>query len=237
MEPGRESDARRLMREANTRRLITEANTHRLPTEANARRLMPVARRRGPEFGISKAALLILDMQKYFLDAGSHAFVPDSAAIVGNLAGLARRFGAAGRPVIMTRHSNTEADAGMMGRWWDDLVEPGSPGAELEPLLEGLSTAIVDKAQYDAFHGTSLEAILRDSGSEQVVVTGVMTHLCVESTARAAFIRGFAVFLPADCTATYNREYHAATLLNLAHGAAAIVTFSELMEAAGVDPG
>lgn len=198
--------------------------------EENARRLIPGAAPRGPEFDISNAALLILDMQAYFLGEDSHAFVPDAPAIVSGLAGLARRFGAAGRPVIMTRHSNTAEDAGMMREWWNDILEPGSPGAALEPVLEELSTAVVAKTQYDAFYGTDLEDILRSSGSEQVVVTGVMTHLCVETTARSAFVRGFAVFLPADGTATYNREYHAASLLNLSHGAAAITTCSRLME-------
>jgi isochorismate hydrolase len=198
--------------------------------EANAGRLIPEAARRGPEFDISKAALLILDMQAYFLDGKSHAFVPDAPAIVSGLAGLARRFGAAGRPVISTRHSNTAGDAGMMEVWWGDLLEPGSPEAALEPILEELSTDIVAKTQYDAFYKTDLERIIRATGTEQLAVTGVMTHLCVETTARAAFVRGFAVFIPADGTAAYNREYHASTLLNLSHGAAAITTCSGLIE-------
>ncbi len=198
--------------------------------EENARRLIPGAAPRGPEFDISNAALLILDMQAYFLGEDSHAFVPDAPAIVSGLAGLARRFGAIGRPVIVTRHSNTAEDVGMMREWWNDILEPGTPGTALEPVLEELSTAVVAKTQYDAFYGTDLEDILRSSGSEQVVVTGVMTHLCVETTARSAFVMGFAVFLPADGTATYNREYHSASLLNLSHGTAAITTCSRLME-------
>ena len=198
--------------------------------EENARGLIPEGTLRGPAFDISRAALLIFDMQAFFLDEDSHAFVPDAPAIVSGLADLARRFGAAGRPVIMTRHANTDGNAGMMKEWWLDLLESGTPGTALEPVLEGLSTVVVDKAQYDAFYGTGLEKILRDSGTEQVVATGVMTHLCVEATARSAFVRGFAVFLPADGTATYNREYHAASLLNLSHGTAAITTCSRLME-------
>ena len=198
--------------------------------EENARGLIPEGTLRGPAFDISRAALLIFDMQAFFLDEDSHAFVPDAPAIVTGLAGLARRFGAAGRPVIMTRHANTDGNAGMMKEWWLDLLEPGTPGTVLEPTLEDLSTVVVDKAQYDAFYETGLERILRDSGTEQVVATGVMTHLCVEATARSAFVRGFAVFLPADGTATYNREYHAASLLNLSHGTAAITTCSRLME-------
>ena len=198
--------------------------------EENARGLIPEAEGRGPAFDISRAALLILDMQAYFLDKGSHAFVPDAPAIVSRLAGLARRFGAAGRPIIMTKHSNSPEDAGMMGEWWGNLLEPGSPEAALEPVLEDLSTAVVGKARYDAFHGTDLEHILRTSGSEQAVITGVMTHLCVEMTARSAFVRDFAVFVPADGTATYNRDFHAASLLTLSHGTAAITLCSRLME-------
>lgn len=198
--------------------------------EENARSLIPVAAERGPAFDMARAALLILDMQAYFLDESSHAFVPDAPAIVSRLAGLARRFGAAGRPIIMTRHSNTAGEAGMMGEWWGNLLEPGTPEAALEPILEDLSPVIVAKTRYDAFHGTDLEKILRDSGSEQVVVTGVMTHLCVETTARSAFVRDFAVFVPADGTATYNRDFHAASLLNLSHGTAAITLCSRLME-------
>ena len=197
--------------------------------EENARRLIPEATARGPEFDISRAALLILDMQALFLDEESHAIVPDAPAIVPALCDLARKFREAGRPVLMTRHSNTTEDSGMMGVWWDDLLESGDPGTALEPTLEDLSTAVVAKAQYDAFYNTDLEKHLRDSGTEQVVVTGVMTHLCVETTARAAFVRGFAVFVPADGTATYNREYHAASLLNLSHGAAAVNTCSSLI--------
>jgi len=201
--------------------------------EENAVRLIPEPHRqgpgrRGPVFDISRAALLILDMQSYFLTGESHAFVPDAPSIVSKLAGLARRFGAAGRPIIMTRHSNTPDNAGMMKEWWDHLLEPGSPEAELEPILEDLSTDIVAKAQYDAFWETELEDLLRSSETEQVVVTGVMTHLCVEATARSAFVRGFAVFVPADGTATYNRDFHAASLLNLSHGTAAITTISSL---------
>lgn len=198
--------------------------------EENARGLIPEGTPRGPAFDISCAALLILDMQAFFLDEGSHAFVPDAPAIVTGLAGLARRFSAAGRPVIMTRHSNTADDAGMMKEWWANILEPGTHEVALEPILEELSTAVMAKTQYDAFYGTDLEKTLRDSGTEQVVATGVMTHLCVETTARSAFVRGFAVFLPADGTATYNREYHAASLLNLSHGTAAITTCSRLME-------
>ena len=184
---------------------------------------------RGPGFDFTKAALLILDMQEYFLDPASHAFVPSAPAIVPVIERLAGALRAAGRPVIATRHVNTPRDAGMLGQWWNDLVVPGSPAARLEPRLEKLATRVIDKGRYDAFHGTDLAVLLEVEGARQVVVSGVMTHLCVETTARAAFVRDYAVFVPVDATATYNRELHRASLLTLAHGVAAVVGARDIL--------
>ncbi len=76
--------------------------------------------------------------------------------------------------------------------------------------------------------GTSLEQELRSRGVEQVVVTGVMTHLCCETTARTAFVRGFEVFFCVDGTATYTEAFQRASLLNLAHGFALPVLCEEI---------
>ncbi|MES0360330.1 MAG: isochorismatase family protein, partial [Anaerolineales bacterium] len=60
--------------------------------------------------------------------------------------------------------------------------------------------------------------------------SGVMTHLCCETTARSAFVRGFEVFFVIDGTATYNEDYHMATLLNLAHGFTTPVLTKEVLK-------
>jgi bifunctional isochorismate lyase/aryl carrier protein len=57
-----------------------------------------------------------------------------------------------------------------------------------------------------------------------------MTHLCCETTARAAFVRGFDVFFLVDGTATYNQDYHQATLLNLAHGVAVLTDVNKIIK-------
>ena len=77
---------------------------------------------------------------------------------------------------------------------------------------------VIKKTQYDGFYQTPLEDILREKGISQLVITGVMSHLCCETTARTAFVRGFTVFFPIDGTATYNEDFHWATFLNLSHG-------------------
>jgi nicotinamidase-related amidase len=80
---------------------------------------------------------------------------------------------------------------------------------------------------------TGLEAALRGEGVEEVVVAGVMTNLCCETTARDAFVRGFRVFFSADATPTVSSDLHDATLSNLAYGFAYIVDCDRLEAALG----
>ena len=82
-----------------------------------------------------------------------------------------------------------------------------------------------------ADHGTDLEKILRAGSINQVVITGVMTHLCCEATARSAFMRGFEVFFAIDGSATYNEPFHRATLWNASHGFAVPVLVNEIISA------
>lgn len=168
-------------------------------------------------FQRERAALLVLDMQDYFLSEVSHAFIPSAQAILHNIQILTDVFRAADRPVVFTRHINTDADAGMMSRWWRDTIRSDSPDSEIT-AFNTTSGVVIQKSQYDAFYNSPLEETLRGRGVEQVVVTGVMTHLCCETTARSAFVRGFEVFFCVDGTATYTEEFHCASVLNISHG-------------------
>jgi len=179
-------------------------------------------------FRAERAALLVLDMQEYFLHEGSHAFIPSAPAILPNLQRLISDFNAHNRPVIFTRHVNTDEDAHMMSRWWRDLIRADSPDSAISASLDISKGIVIQKAQYDAFYNTPLEETLRGRGVEQVIVTGVMTHLCCETTARSAFVRGFEVFFCADGTATYTKELHRSTLLNLSHGVAIPTVCAEI---------
>ena len=179
-------------------------------------------------FRPERAALLVLDMQEYFLCERSHAFIPSAPAILPNLQRLISDFTAHNRPVIFTRHVNTDEDAHMMSRWWRDLIRADSPDSAISASLDISKGIVIQKAQYDAFYNTPLEETLRGRGVEQVIVTGVMTHLCCETTARSAFVRGFEVFFCADGTATYTKELHRSTLLNLSHGVAIPTVCAEI---------
>ncbi len=179
-------------------------------------------------FRLDEAALLILDMQDYFLDPESHAYVPSGQAIISGLNQAARYFRQANRPVIFTRHVNSNADAAGMGSWWSELIVPDHPGAGLSRDLDSRESEILVKAQYDAFYQSQLDQRLGKSKTRQLVVCGVLTHLCCETTARSAFVQGYEVFFPVDGSATYNADFHQATLRNLAHGFAVLTSLSEL---------
>ncbi len=183
-------------------------------------------------FSPQHAGLLVLDMQDYFLTPSSHAFVPSAPAILQNINALVRAFKAMHRPVIYTRHVNTYENAGMMAVWWRELITPNHPLASLHADLEvDLSTDLVlDKTQYDAFYDTSLDALLKSARVDSLVITGVMTHLCCETTARAAFVRGYTVYFVVDATATYTAELHLSSLRTLSHGLAIPQMSTHLLE-------
>jgi isochorismate hydrolase len=238
-------------------------------------------------FTLGRSALLVLDMQRYFLEPGSHAYIPSAPAIVPGICQLIQAYRDRNLPIVLTRHLNTPEDAGAMARWWRELIDADNPLSEIDPEIQrsafsdqrsansnqqcllpaplftcllvnfralfpepgtfpgagrsprnagaeiknNRSAILIQKSQYDAFYRTRLEDILREMNVAQVVICGVMTHLCCETTARSAFARGFDVFFTVDATATYNEKFHLATLLNLSHGFAAPVLAADILAA------
>ncbi|KAI3782537.1 hypothetical protein L2E82_12587 [Cichorium intybus] len=121
----------------------------------------------------------------------------------------------------------------MLGEWWgSDLIIDGTPDSELIPEIgRREEELVVEKNTYSGFRGTQLEERLQGMGVEEVIVTGVMTNLCCETTAREAFVRGFRVFFSTDATATSSEELHQATLMNMAYGFAYLVDCKTLRNA------
>ncbi len=182
-------------------------------------------------FQPENSALLVLDMQKYFLDKSSHAYIPSASAIIPKVKNLVEAFINNNLPVFLTRHIDTKNNKSSMNIWWKNLINEEDVLSEIIPELNYPKVNIIKKSQYDAFYQTPLEALLKEKGIKQVVISGVMTHLCCETTARSAFMRGFMVFFPIDGSATYNENFHWGTLLNLSHGFATPVLCKELINA------
>ncbi|MFZ5519476.1 MAG: isochorismatase family protein [Candidatus Zhuqueibacterota bacterium] len=165
------------------------------------------------------SALLLIDLQEYFREIAT--------PIIMNLAQLITRCRQRHVPIIYTQHAHPspESDGGMLAKWWGDLIIAGTPVANiLHELSPEPADKIVHKTRYSAFHNTDLHAYLKEQRIRQVIIAGVMTNLCCETTARDAFVRDYEVFFLADGTATVSDQYHRATLLNLSFGFAHLTT-------------
>jgi bifunctional isochorismate lyase/aryl carrier protein len=178
---------------------------------------------------VKHMALMVVDMQNYFLTPDEHAFVPSAPAIMPNILNLMEICNGFGMPVILTRHLNNKDDAGLMGIRWHEVIRKEDPRSEIHKDIEEIGGEVLHKSQFDAFHDTNLEKRLNAAGVKQIIMTGVMTNLCCETTARSAFVKGFEVILPVDATAAYNYEFHLATFLNMAYMFSCPVTTKELI--------
>jgi ureidoacrylate peracid hydrolase len=167
-------------------------------------------------------ALLVVDMQNGFCHPdGSFTKIgrglQGAMEAVGNAAiavGQARR---AGIPVVFTRHMyrpgrldegaalirNSPELAGV-----DGLAEQTWDAQVCDELGCGPDDLVVDKVRFDAFQWTSLEPLLRGLGVTGLMICGVVTNICVETTARSAFMRDFPVTLLEDCCAAKTRRLH-----------------------------
>jgi len=173
------------------------------------------------------SALLVVDMQRFFLDAASPTFTCGGVAIVPTVKRLMAAFRRANRPVIFSQHVHHPGglDSGIMGWWWEGKCVEGSPESEVHPDVAPLpGEKVVSKHRYSAFYNTDLETVLRCLKVEDVVVSGIMTNMCCESTARDAYYRDYRVFFLADGTGSISEEMHLASLLNLAFGFACVTS-------------
>jgi len=182
----------------------------------------------------AKAALLVVDMQEFFLDPSSPTYTCGAAAILPSVRKLLKAFRDAKRPVIFTKHVHhpDDLDSGIMAWWWKGKCLEGSPESEVHPSIAPRpNEKVVYKHRYSAFYNTDLETVLRCLKAEDIVIAGVMTNMCCESTARDAYYRDYRVFLPADGTGTINEVMHVASLLNLSYGFALVTTSDVIVDA------
>lgn len=161
----------------------------------------------------AKTALLVIDMQNTWLKAGSSMETPGSRALVPKLNKLIQACREKGISVIFTRHAHRSdgSDMGLFAEFVPDvaaktaLIE-GTPDVEIYRELDyRQSDIVVTKQAYSAFYGTNLDLILRTKGIDTVIISGIVTWGCCESTARDARHRNYKVIFLSDGTATYDQ--------------------------------
>ncbi len=181
----------------------------------------------------SNTALLIIDMQRDFVEPGGFGeTLGNNVALLRDCIGpclqaltLARD---KGMLVIHTREGHRPdmsdayhhkvnrghpvlriGDAGPMGR----ILIRGEPGHDIIPELYPIAgEPVLDKPGKGAFYQTDLELILKNRGIDTLLVCGVTTEVCVHTTVREANDRGFRCVVLGDCCASYFPEFHAVAL-------------------------
>ena len=142
----------------------------------------------------TNSALIVIDaQQEYFAPAGK-VVLPDAPAAVKQVARALGWARAGGVPVVHIVHESRRPNP--------TTFVPGSPALEIHPEAKpAAGEPVMTKHLPGSFTGTELEGWLRDRGVERLIVSGFMTQMCVDTTARQAAHLGFAVTVLADATA------------------------------------
>jgi ureidoacrylate peracid hydrolase len=142
-------------------------------------------------------------------------------AAVDRLLSLIEAARRAAIPVILikTHHSRWDSSTSWRSReirrLSGEVCAPGSWGAEFYRIQPHLDDCVIVKHRYSAFVGTPLEVVTRSLGRPTLVLAGVTTNVCVESTARDAFMRDYQVVIVEDCTAALTKDEHEGALRNI----------------------
>lgn len=192
----------------------------------------------------SRTALLLIDMQADFArpDGGlGHDGMDMTAPLAAVkqaeiLTAAARKAGVA---CIFVRLITREQDETQFLREWKTrrgsdgppLCREGTPGAAFVGPQPGPRELVFSKKRYDAFVGTGLDAALRGQGIDTLVVAGLTTECCIDSSVREAFERDYHVFVVQDATACYQPALHEAALRALKLNCATLASTAEIAAA------
>ncbi|GHD16641.1 cysteine hydrolase family protein [Tianweitania populi] len=182
----------------------------------------------------NSTALILVDVQQAFVQWEAQGLRRNNPDAVSNIAKLLTAFRARGMPVFHIRHASTEADS---------ALRPDRPGFEpIEVAREHPGEAVIVKHVNASFIGTDLEEQLRDGGIKTLVIAGITTNHCVETTTRMGGNLGFDARLVSDAYYTFDRigfdgapesaeTIHAMTLSNLSGEFATIETTDTVLAA------
>lgn len=172
-----------------------------------------------------KTALLVIDIQKDYFPGGKYPLVnPLEAAQKAYM--ILQCFRESGNPHVHIQHISLEPDA--------TFFISGDRGTDIHDSVAHFEgEPIVYKHEPNAFLNTNLLELLKSWETERVVITGMMTHMCVDATARAASDLGFQVMIAEDACATRDLKYGNTTIpADLVHKAflAALKSYGKVMK-------
>lgn len=161
----------------------------------------------------ARAAILVHDMQEYFLRAYSLTEEPMSA-VLPNIRALIDAADRQGIPVFFSAQPPAQHPLrrGLLSEFWGEGMGTDEDAAIVEPLAPREGHTVLTKWRYSAFERTDLRETLAYAGRDQLIITGVYGHMGCKVTAVDAFMSDVQAFLVADAIADFTREDHEETL-------------------------
>lgn len=182
-------------------------------------------------FEPDRAALLIHDMQEYFLNFwGDDSEMMDT--VVANIAALRDFCKKNGIPVYYTAQPKEQSDedrALLNDMWGPGLTRSPEQQRVIAALAPDEADTVLVKWRYSAFHRSPLEQMLKESGRNQLIITGVYAHIGCMTTATDAFMRDIKPFFVADALADFSRDEHLMSLKYVAGRSGRVVMTDELL--------
>jgi len=194
------------------------------------------------------AAILIVDVQNDFCAEGGAMHgegrdVSMAQAMVPRLARFLAAARAARVPCVWIRNVYNSTPNWYLSEVWLEqasrrrrglyverpVCEAGEWSGDFYQVRPAPEDVIVTKHRFGAFEGTDLDLVLRSRGIRTVVMTGVATNVCVETTARQAFLKDYYVVFASDCTAAYSQAEHDGTLRNIDNFFGQVAPSEEIM--------
>ncbi|MEV7281311.1 isochorismatase family protein [Streptomyces sp. NPDC093111] len=183
-----------------------------------------------------RAALLVHDMQRYFLAPFDRAAEP-AGPLLAHVRLLVDTARALGVPVAYTAQPGDmdPRQRGLLADFWGPGMSSAPEDRELLPEIAPTGDdTVLTKWRYSAFHRTPLAELMRDRGRDQLIVVGVYAHIGCLATAYDAFAHDIQPFLVADALADFGPAEHRQALDQAADRCAAVLTTSQVVEAIGI---
>jgi nicotinamidase-related amidase len=148
---------------------------------------------------MADTALLVIDIQNDYFPGGAMELEGADAAGAKAAAAIAK-FRKEGKPVLHVRHLSVRPGS--------TFFLPGTMGAEIHAAVKPAGGEVVIEKNFpNSFRATNLERVLKDSGVKNLVVAGMMTHMCVDASVRHAADLGYQLTLLGDACATRAQSY------------------------------
>ncbi len=155
----------------------------------------------------AQRALLVCDMLNDFVKDGAALEVPRARTIIGNIKGELKKARKNHNPIIYCCDAHKDMDTEF--KLWPRHAVKGTDGAQvIKQLRPQKQDYVIDKTSYSCFYNTPLDKLLKKLGITHLIITGVVTNICILYTVADAYMRGYKIEIPEKCVTALTQREH-----------------------------